>query len=183
MRPTRYARLLGGALVAIAAMAAAQAPDFGFMPDGGRGLFVQVFGADAAALAVLDEAGDIAIWTERILARDAGLDDKQTRTLAGFLSLNTPIVRTNGPAVVGGDAAASVPPDGRDIALAECQSCHSLFTGYLMQDRDVTGWLAVFKSPFHMTISLTSAELQTFADYSALNMPLRPDQVPPELRF
>lgn len=169
------------ALVLAGAVCAQTVPDFGFMPDGGRTLFVQVFGTDTGANAQLAKTGDLAEWTDRIVSKGTDLDERQIRTLAGFLAATTPVPQVAGSERLG--IAAILPRDGRDIALSECQSCHSLFTGYLMQNRTHEGWLAVFKSPFHMTMKLTDTEREVFADYSAINMPLRPDDVPAELRF
>ena len=69
------------------------------------------------------------------------------------------------------------------LAAYLCQSCHSLFSGYLMHRRDKAGWLATFSSPFHTGITMSDAEKTIFADYSAINMPMRFEDVPPELRF
>lgn len=171
-------------LCALAGAATAQqVSDYTFMPDGGRGLLLRVFGTEGSAALATDPdvgSGVVAAWTTRITALDAGLDDKQVRTLAGFLAFSASPPEWN---LSESPDVAPVPRDGRDIALAECQSCHSLFTGYLMQKRNVDGWLSVFKSPFHMTMHLTESERRVFADYSAVNMPVRPEDVPPELRF
>ena len=41
-----------------------------------------------------------------------------------------------------------------------------------MHDRDEAGWKSTFKAPFHKEIPMTELERDTFASYSALNMPL-----------
>jgi hypothetical protein len=58
-----------------------------------------------------------------------------------------------------------------------------MFSGYLMHDRDEAGWRSTFKAPFHLEIPMTETERDTFSAYSAINMPMRMQDVPPELRF
>jgi hypothetical protein len=82
-----------------------------------------------------------------------------------------------------GDPLSALPADGRSLALMHCQSCHSLFTGYLMQRRDRNGWRMIFASPFHANIPMSAVQREIFADYSTINMPLRVQDVPPEMRF
>ncbi|WP_102108032.1 hypothetical protein [Oceaniglobus roseus] len=113
-------------------------------------------------------------WRDEIATRAPALGEKPRATLAAYLSVIAPRAA---------DPSGELPPDGRDLALTNCLSCHSLFTGYLMQRRDRAGWLSVFASPFHKEIEVTPEERELFADYSALNMPMRLQDVPPELRF
>ena len=152
---------------------------FGFLPDGGRGLFGRAFphlDAQRTALAATrDEAGWIAALTEEG-APGSALTPREVATLAAYLARIAPLQ-------AGPDPVADLPPDGRDMALAQCQSCHSLFSGYLMQRRDRQGWLTVFASPFHADIPLSERDRAIFADYSATNLPLRLEDVPPEFRF
>lgn len=159
------------ALAALLAGAAfAQGDPFAFMPDGGRGLLVRAFPspeARAEALATTRSAED---WQAALSA--VALADRERATLAAYLSRAAPR-----------EAAQALPADGRDLALAQCQSCHSLFSGYLMQRRDRNGWLVVFASPFHKDIPMSQTEREIFADYSAINMPMRVEDVPPEMRF
>lgn len=115
-----------------------------------------------------------AAWEVEIAARASDLAAAPRATLAAYLSEIAPMAA---------DPATGLPPDGRDIALAECMSCHSFFTGYLMQRRDRTGWMSVFASPFHTVIAVTPRERAIFADYSAINMPMRIEDVPTELRY
>lgn len=165
-------------------MAAAQGmTDFSFMPDGGRGSFVTVFKTASEARLVLAETHDATEWAARITAAAPELAPREVETLAGYLAINTPLALATEPAADAPDIATLLVPDGRDLALAQCQFCHSLFTGYLTQDRDEIGWLSTFKSPFHSTIAMTEAEQRTFANYSAINMPMKYTDVPPELRF
>lgn len=160
--------------MACGAAVTAQEDPFGFMPDGGRGSFEIVFPAEADRDWSLGQDMTADAWRDEIEARAPELGQTAQDTLAAYLSVIAPR-----PA----DAPLPLPPDGRDIALAECLSCHSLFTGYLMQRRDRTGWLSTFASPFHQVIEITPEEREIFADYSAINMPMRLEDVPPELRY
>lgn len=175
--------LLLFAIAAGGVVAAQGMTDFSFMPDGGRGNFGVVFTTASEARLALSETHDAEEWAARITAAESGLDARQIETLAGYLAINLPRAVAAAPEIPAPDIATLLAPDGRDLALAQCQYCHSLFTSYLMQDRDETGWLSTFKSPFHSTIAMTDAERRTFANYSALNMPMKFADVPPELRF
>jgi hypothetical protein len=79
--------------------------------------------------------------------------------------------------------ASALPSDGRDLAGSQCQSCHSLFAGYLTQDRDAQGWRNMFLSPYHSELKMSPQEREEFARYSALNMPMKIENVPQDLRF
>jgi hypothetical protein len=58
-----------------------------------------------------------------------------------------------------------------------------LFSSHLTQDRSVQAWLNMFQSPFHRGLKMTAQEREEFARYSALNMPMKIDDVPRDLRF
>lgn len=167
-----------GAFLAVLIMGAgavlAAGDPFAFMPDGGRGDFPRVFPDAATQAWAMAQDLTPEDWQAEIATRAPDLGDRETRTLAAYLAAVAPLERA---------ADDPLPPDGRDIALAQCQSCHSLFSGYLMQRRDRAAWLSTFASPFHSVIDLTDGEKAIFADYSALNMPMRFEDVPPELRF
>ena len=189
MRAVGARRLIPMALaVTFAGLLPALAQEsFDFMPKGGRALFVDVFGAVPDA-ATLDEmaatARDEAAWNDLLVARNTGLGDKQQRTLAAYLAANMPLPRAMlDAATQAGDIAAALPADGRELAWGGCQSCHSLFAGYLTQDRDRQGWQNMFESPFHRELTMTSQEREEFSRYSAINMPMRFEDVPVDLRF
>jgi hypothetical protein len=155
------------------------AQGFAFMPDGGRGLFLGVVGDDQAALARLEQLDlDQAGWMEE-LASSEMLSEREATTLAGYLSVNFPLPTVD----VEADFAQRLPRDGKDLAIANCQTCHSIFSGYLTQRRTEQGWRSIFLSPFHREIEMSEAERETFALYSAANMPIAMEDVPPELRF
>jgi hypothetical protein len=79
--------------------------------------------------------------------------------------------------------AAALPQDGCDLAWSQCQSCHSLFASHLTQRRPAQGWRNMFLSPFHRELKMNPQEREEFARYSALNMPMKIEDVPPDLRF
>ena len=180
-------------LVSLALVVAAQVwagdDPFAFMPDGGRGAFLRAFPDAGAQRDALSQSRNLQAW-QAVLA-NSELSRREIATLASYLArvAPRPMNALPGDALPGEDLRveelrlASLPPDGRDLALAQCQSCHSLFSGYLMQRRDRMGWLMIFASPFHKDIPLTQTEREIFADYSAINMPMRVEDVPPEMRF
>ncbi|MFN3938646.1 MAG: hypothetical protein ACK4KW_13840 [Gemmobacter sp.] len=176
------------ALALAAGLAFAQA-GFEFMPDGGRTLVLRLYGADPVALAeVVAQEHDANGWAEVIVAeaaaRDVPMTDPERLTLAHYLALNLPLAD---PAAVADlapeDLARALPMDGKDLAIRHCQGCHGFYTAYLGHDREVNGWLVVFNSPFHMEIRMSPTEKRTFAHYSAINLPMRIEDVPPEMRF
>ena len=166
--------LIAAALCALATAAAGNGDPFAFLPDGGRGIFSRAFPDRPAQQAALATTRSEAEWTAALTG--AALTPREVETLAAYLARIAPL--DTGP-----DPVAGLPPDGRDMALAQCQSCHSLFSGYLMHRRDRRGWLSIFASPFHAAIPLDDRQRAIFADYSAINMPLRVQDVPPEMRF
>ncbi|TAK80369.1 MAG: hypothetical protein EPO20_28835 [Betaproteobacteria bacterium] len=162
-----------GAAVLAAAQAAGE--DYAFMPKGGRALLFELLDGDAAELARIAQARrSEAQWREFADVRGKVLTERERATLAAYLAVYMPLPEAS---------LAALPPDGRDLAWNQCQSCHSLFTSHLMQDRDAQAWRNMFESPFHRGIKMSAQEREEFARYSALNMPMKADDVPPELRF
>ena len=160
-------------LALVAGSAAGQVDMFAFMPDGGRGSLVRAFPDPKGQRDALSRSRSPEGWQDALAG--AGLGPHETATLAAYLSRIAPREATSPP--------ESLPSDGRDLALAHCQSCHSLFSGYLTQRRDRNGWLAIFASPFHKDIPMSATEREIFADYSAINMPMRIEDIPTEMRF
>jgi len=159
----------------------AGAIDSDFMPKGGRALLVQLLGApadEAELRAVAGTRRSEAEWSEYLSSRKA-LGERERATLAAYLAGNMPLPEA---AAKGPGLAAALPPDGRDLAWNECQSCHSLFTSYLTQSRDAQGWRNLFLSPFHRQM-LTVPQREEFARYAALNMPIKAEDVPADLRY
>ena len=180
-RRGRLFAAVAGALLLIAAQAAGE--DHGFMPKGGRILLLEMAGSppDIGELRKIAQArrteGE---WREFAAARGKTLSDRELDTLAAYLALNLPL-----PEAVAkrSDLAKALPPDGRDLAWNQCQFCHSLFTSHLTQSREVQAWRNVFLSPFHREMKMTPQEREEFARYSAINMPMKIEDVPPDLRF
>jgi hypothetical protein len=180
----RRAILRAALALAVIGAAAAQEDYFAFMPEGGRTLLLgRLAGAEGAALAdVAQRAADRADWADWARAQAPDLTEAEAATFAGYAARNFPLPET-ALARLAEQGAAALPPDGKDLAVAQCQTCHSFFTGYLMQDRDETSWKGTFKAPFHAEIPMSEAERDTFARYSARNMPMAFEDVPPELRY
>jgi len=158
---------------------------FGFMPEGGRTILAGLIeGLDADARhAVLTRDADANDWADWARAAAPQMSDVAAQTFAGYAELNLPLSDRALEAASAGEITSALPQDGKDLAIAQCQFCHALFSGYLMHDRDLTGWKGTFKAPFHTEIPMTEIERDTFASYSALNMPLDFEDVPQELRF
>ena len=174
------------ALAAIAAAVPACADDMDFMPDGGRTILTaELADTDADEVRrILATSAAEEDWRQLLSDLRPDLSGPPLDTAAGYAAVNLPLA----PDLLAGlDSGAALddilPPDGKMLAINNCQFCHSLFSGYLVHRRDVTGWLGIFKSPFHSEIPMTEQERETFARYSAINMPLRFEDVPPEYRF
>jgi hypothetical protein len=183
-----YPRLL---LIAVSLIATGVSPamaqqDEGFMPKGGKTLFLEL--KDTPRAAELREIGNLTRteteWRSFLAERHKQLSEREAIELAAYLAVNLPLPEgTIQQAESGGDIASALPPDGRELAWTQCQFCHSLFSGYLMQQRDVQGWRSVFLSPFHRGMKMTARQRDTFARYSAINMPMKAADVPAELRY
>ena len=178
MRPfARAAAILFG--IALAFASAAQEDLFDFIPKGGRSLIEDVKAEgipDDLSRAITSESADAAAWRDRLDAAKAAspaigaLDEWQVDTLAHYLAANAPLA-----------ADAELPRDGRDMALALCQSCH-IITVVVTQDRTREAWLRTMNSPSHVEIATTPAEREALAEYLVINAGIPIDQIPPELR-
>ncbi|MCF8152453.1 MAG: hypothetical protein K9J80_17130 [Sulfuritalea sp.] len=173
--------LLAGLLPALSQL------DFTFMPKGGKTLLLELLGTppDKSELRKIAETRRTeAEWLEALSVRTENLDETQRRTLAAYLAVNMPLQKSAIQELEKqGGAAISLPRDGRDLAWNECQFCHSLFSSHLTQDRSVQAWLNMFQSPFHREMKMTAQEREEFAHYSTINMPMKIEDVPPDLRF
>jgi hypothetical protein len=168
-----------------AASVLAQSTDFGFMPSGGRTILSESLLPDdttGLAEAAMREAS-VAEWAEWARERNPDLSDVTIETFAGYAALNFPVAEEVARSIAESGDPELLPRDGKELSIAQCQFCHSLFSGYLMQDRDEVNWKGTFKAPFHAEIPMSEVERDTFAHYSAINMPLKYQDVPPELRF
>jgi len=188
MNARAHARLLPVALslLAIGFSPVMAQEDEGFMPRGGKTLFLEL--ADTPRLAELREIGNLtrteSEWRGFLGERHKQLGEREVTELAAYLAVNLPL--PDGAveqAESRGDVSSALPADGRELAWTQCQFCHSLFSGYLMQQRDVQGWRSVFLSPFHRGLKMTAQQRETFARYSAINMPMKAADVPAALRY
>jgi hypothetical protein len=181
-------RLLVAAILLLGPLArAAPAEDYDFMPKGGKALLLELLGTplDPAELRKLTQARHTeAEWRAIVARRGKAFTDRQLATLAAYLAVYMPLAPAGTKdAAKSGDLSSSLPPDGRELAWKQCQSCHSLFASHLTQDRDAQGWRNMFLSPFHREMKMSPQEREEFARYSALNMPMKFEDVPEELRF
>lgn len=157
----------------------AQEDIFAFIPPGGRGLLEGMLaeGLDAAGLATATAQPRTAAQWLDVLAGDGGglpaapaLDDWQRQTLADYLAYAGPL----------GDPA-SLPQDGRDMTLTQCQSCH-IVTVVVTQERTREAWLGTMGKPSHVMVPLTPEERGQLADYLVVNAGIPIDDIPVELR-
>lgn len=182
----RAAMIALGACLLLALPAMAQ-QDETFMPKGGKSQLLALLGTppDVDALREIATAKrSEAEWREVLAPRKGAMGDQELATLAAYLAVNMPLpAGALEQAQAKGDLATALPPDGRELAWYNCQSCHSLFSGYLTQERDLKAWQNEFLTPFHREIRMSGQERETFCRYSAINMPMKIEDVPPELRF
>ncbi len=161
--------LFAAVVLLFLARPAAGADEYAFMPKGGKALALERLGAEGLKEAAGSRRTE-AEWSEWLAAR-AKLTDRERATLAAYLAVNMPAEKS------------ALPADGQELAVNECQSCHSLFSSYLTQSRDAQGWRNIFLSPFHRQMKLDERSREEFARYSALNMPLKVEEIPADLRF
>ncbi len=163
--------------------------DYGFMPKGGKSLLLEVLGQtpdDKEVREIVGSSRSGAEWRTALAERGKALSERELRTLAAYLEVNMPV---SDPAALAAKAsqpqamAKALPRDGRELGWEECQFCHSLFTSHLTQDRSVQAWRNMFESPFHRELKMTAQEREEFSRYSAINMPMKMEDVPPDLRF
>lgn len=184
-RMTLNAPILSLVALLLALGAGAQDDQYPFIPPGGRSLLLalagQGEGETLAEIAARDQSAEE--WQAWAVSQNPELEETALATFAGYAELNLPVGEDALAQLAESGDSTLLPKDGKDLAVGQCQFCHSLFSGYLTHDRDETGWKAIFKSPFHSEIPMSEVERDTFAHYSALNMPLPIEDVPPELRF
>ena len=170
----------GWCLFGLFSVAAAQTLTMDFMPAGGKSLLIDVLnqGKSAALIESAGEKRNAKEWVAALEAMKLSLKEREVATLAGYLAVNGPF-----EANVMQNPGTGLPADGRELAWNGCQSCHSLFTGYLTQQRDYAGWQNMFQSPFHKELRMTERERNEFSTYSSINMPMKYEEVPEDLRF
>jgi mono/diheme cytochrome c family protein len=167
----------GLALFAATAVTMAQDDVFAFIPEGGRTLTGGLLAAGLAPAALAEATATprtapdwVAYLTQDGLAGAAGLEEWQRQTLADYLAYAGPLTDP-----------ATLPPDGRDMTLAQCQSCH-IVTVVVTQDRTREAWLGTMGKPSHVGVPLTAEERGQLADYLVVNAGIPIEEVPPELR-
>jgi hypothetical protein len=174
-----------GAALLLPSTLAAPPEGYEFMPKGGKTLLLELLGPDPVPAEVrrfTRERHSEVEWRKVLGARGKALGENPLATLAAYLAVHMPLTdREEGGK--GAAPASWLPPDGRELAWKQCQSCHSLFASHLTQSRDAQGWRNMFLSPFHRELRMSPQEREEFARYSAINMPMRIEDVPEELRF
>jgi hypothetical protein len=162
---------------------------FAFIPSGGRTLLSQLVdqGLPQEELqAILTGKRTRDEWTAYLQERQGSvqalqnLGEQELLTLADYLAFNMPAAGISAAAGAA-EFAAALPPDGRDFALNECQSCH-IITVVVTQDRTKEAWLGTMHKPSHIEIELTEAQREALASYLVLNAGIPIDLVPEELR-
>lgn len=157
---------------------------FAFIPDGGRTLLAELIEAGLPEPIQQDVAAGGRTGAEWLTYLDGQaptvealgqFDDLQRRTLADYLAYNTPID------AVGQTDPDALPPDGRDLTLEYCQSCH-IITVVITQDRAREAWLGTMNKPSHIEIDLTPNQREALADYLVVNAGIPIEEVPPALR-
>jgi hypothetical protein len=183
MKPALLSLLALGFGLGLASMALSQTDDvFAFIPDGGRTLLDDVLAGDLPAgdlAAFRTETRTSAEWLYYLgtaaasIPAIAELDEYQRQTLADYLFYNAPFGEEM--------TADTLPPDGRDLTLRYCQSCH-IVTVVVTQSRAREAWLGTLNKPSHIEVDLTPEEREALADYLVVNGGIPIEEVPPELR-
>lgn len=169
---------------------AAQTPEqLTFIPAGGRTLLTNIVASKPPSdqlNALLTTKRTREEWTSyfkthaQALPALQRLNDKERDTLADYLSYHMPLPQV--PAnLARTDWTRTLPKDGRDLSLENCQGCH-IITVVVTQDRSKTNWLGTMGTPAHAAIKITPAERDEIATYLVLNGGIPIEQVPEELR-
>lgn len=194
MSPIRpFARAAWLSLAAlVAASGVALAGDvFDFIPAGGKTLLAKVLASRPSAeeaRALLTGKRTREEWLGYLRGRGKAipglqpLKEKELITLADYLSFNMPLPAAQVPAdPAKADPEKFLPPDGRDLVLTHCQSCH-IITVVITQDRSKEAWLGSLNKPSHVQIKLTREQREALASYLVLNAAIPIDLVPEDLR-
>lgn len=184
-------RLIPAAIVALLAgiVPALSQLDYNFMPKGGKTLLLEMLGSppdEKELLSILSTRRGEAEWRQVVADRIKSLSEREQQTLTAYLAINMPVPspeQAAAKATERDDLDAALPRDGRELGFYECQFCHSLFTSHLTQERSYQAWMNMFESPFHRELKMTRKEREEFSRYSEINMPMKIEDVPPDLRF
>jgi mono/diheme cytochrome c family protein len=165
---------------------------FAFIPDGGRTILERVFkqGIPPAEISTLlthekqgsdTWLGDLQSLSSSFEAGDK-LNEQQLSTAAHYLQNNMPLNAASVPSdAAKADWGKILPPDGRDLTMAHCQSCH-IITVVVTQSRTREAWLGTMNKPSHIEIETTPLQRQEIADYLVLNAGIPIELIPEELR-
>jgi mono/diheme cytochrome c family protein len=193
MKMCKFPRLATIAIgLTLALPSFAQTDTFSFIPPGGRTLLENIFASGTSATFITGllsgPAQQSESWTKTLKESGtavpgiATLDERQLKTLAYYLQHNMPIEASQQPKdVTAADWSKTLPPDGRDLVLTHCQSCH-IITVVITQDRTREAWLGTMNKPSHVEISTTPQQREEIADYLVQNAAIPIDLVPEELR-
>jgi mono/diheme cytochrome c family protein len=170
-------------------LAAQTAEQLTFIPAGGRTLLSNIVSSKPSAdelKALLTGKHSREEWSAYLKSHNQALPAvqrltaKEQTTLADYLSYHMPLPQV--PANLGGtDWTRTLPKDGRDLSLDNCQGCH-IITVVVTQERSKTNWLGTMSTPAHAVIKMTPAERDEVATYLVLNAGIPIEQVPEELR-
>lgn len=185
MRAKLKLAIMAAATLLLAGAAPAQEEDlFAFIPDGGRTLLGTLIAAgmpEALQKEIAAGGKSAPDWLAYLegqapaMAALGQFDEWQLQTLADYLAYNAPI------ADVGQADPAGLPPDGRDLTLQYCQSCH-IITVVVTQDRAREAWLGTLNKPSHVEVDLTEQQRAALADYLVVNGGIPIEEIPPSLR-
>lgn len=163
--------------------------DYSFMPKGGKALLLDLMGDKPDKKDLLNTLAarrSEAEWQKSVAERVRGMSERERQTLAAYLAINMPLKDPDqavAKATKPEELFAALPRDGRELGFYECQYCHSLFTSHLTQARSFQAWMNMFQSPFHRELKMTRQEREEFSRYSEINMPMKIEDVPQDLRF
>ena len=167
-------------------LAAQTAEQLTFIPSGGRTLLINIANSKPPAdelKALLTGKHSREEWVSDLNSHGKAipplqrLSDKERLTLADYLSFHMPLPANQ----VTANLARTLPKDGRDLSLDNCQGCH-IITVVVTQDRTKTHWLGTMSTPSHSVIKMTPQEREELASYLELNAGIPIEQVPEELR-
>lgn len=163
---------------------------FAFIPLGGKSLLTEAV-QDApkdAVQALLTGKRSRAEWLSYLQEQRTAigplqaLGEDELLTLADYLAYNMPLPAAAVPADPGkANWSELLPPDGRDLALENCQFCH-IITVVVTQVKSKEAWLGTMNKPSHVEIELSPEQREALASYLVVNAGIPEDLVPEELR-
>ena len=182
------AAMLSGFLVE--PLAAQTAEQLTFIPSGGRTLLTDIANSKPPAdelKALLTTKRSREEWSSYLNAHKTvpglqRLGDNERLTLADYLAFHMPLPANQVPANPANTGwTRTLPKDGRDLALADCQGCH-IITVVVTQARTKSHWVGTMGTPSHSVIKMTAEEREELASYLELNAAIPIEKVPEELR-